>query len=97
MKETRSSQQNRLLWKLLRDVADQVIWHGQRLSDQEWKDVMTAAIKRQKVVPGIDGGFVVLGTSTRAMKIAEMTELMELIQAFGAEHDVKFSAHPMYK
>lgn len=96
MKETRSSQQNRLLWKLLRDVADQVIWHGQRLSDQEWKDVMTAAIKRQKVVPGIDGGFVVLGTSTRAMKIAEMTELMELIQAFGAEHDVKFSAHPMY-
>jgi hypothetical protein len=88
----RSTEQNRRLWAMLRDVSQQVNWHGQRLTDCEWKDVFTAALKRQKVVPGIDGGFVVLGTSTRRMTIAEMAELMTLMEAFGAQHGVKFTA-----
>ena len=92
---TRSQEQNRRLWAMLRDVSQQVIWHGQKLADTEWKDVFTAALKRQKVVPGIDGGFVVLGTSTRAMTVAEMGELMELMEAFGAERSVRFRA-PAY-
>lgn len=92
----RTSQQNRLLWHLLRQLSNQVVWYGQKLSDREWKDVMTAALKRQKVVPGIDGGFVVLGSSTSSMETSELTELMELIQAFGAERGVKFPSHPMY-
>ena len=91
MADTRSVEQNKRLWAMLRDVSRQVIWHGQRLADSEWKDVFTAALKRQKVVPGIDGGFVVLGTSTRRMTIAEMSELMELMTAFGIEHGVAFS------
>lgn len=77
---------------MLRDVSQQVIWHGQRLLDTEWKDVFTAALKRQKVVPGIDGGFVVLGTSTRNMTVAEMGDLMTLMEAFGAEKGVRFKA-----
>jgi hypothetical protein len=77
---------------MLRDVARQVVWHGQKLADSEWKDVFTAALKRQKVVPGIDGGFVVLGTSTRKMTVAEMGELMTLAEAFGAEQGVRFTA-----
>jgi hypothetical protein len=43
-------------------------------------------------VPGIDGGFVVLGKSTSKMTKAEMTELQELMAAFGAEQGVKFTA-----
>jgi hypothetical protein len=78
------------MWAMLKECEEQVVWHGQKLRDHEWKDVFTAAIKRQKVVPGIDGGFVVLGTSTRRMRKAEMTELMECMAAFGAEHDVDF-------
>jgi len=88
---TRSTEQNRRMWAMLREVSQQVIWHGQKLQDTEWKDVFTAALKRQKVVPGIDGGFVVLGTSTRSMTIAEMGELMELMEAFGAEQGVRFT------
>ena len=90
--EMRSQAQNRRLWAMLRDVSQQVIWHGQKLHDTEWKDVFTAALKRQKVVPGIDGGFVVLGTSTSRMTVAEMGDLMTLIEAFGADKGVKFSA-----
>lgn len=49
-------------------------------------------MKRQKVVPGIDGGFVVLGSSTRRMTVAEMGELMELMEAFGTQQGVQFTA-----
>lgn len=86
----RSLDQNAKLWAVLSDVSRQVDWHGQRLSKEEWKDVMTAALKRQKVVPGLDGGFVVLGTSTRRMSKQEFSDLLELIQAFGAEQGVEW-------
>lgn len=89
---TRSQEQNRRMFAMLTDVSRQVVWHGQKLSKEEWKDVFTAALKRQKVVPGIDGGFVVLGSSTSRMTVAEMGELMELVAAFGAEHEVRFTA-----
>jgi hypothetical protein len=42
-------------------------------------------------VPGIDGGFVVLGQSTKKMSKAELGELMELIEAFGAQRGVRFA------
>lgn len=90
--KTRSWLQNRRMWAMLRDVSRQVDWHGQKLQDSEWKDVFTAALKRQKVVPGIDGGFVVLGSSTSRMTVAEMAELMTLMEAFGAQQGVRFSA-----
>lgn len=88
----RSSPQNRRMWAMLRDISQQVDWHGNKLSEDEWKDVFTAAIKRQKVVPGLDGGFVVCGTRTSKMTKSEMGELQDLIEAFGAEHGVRFTA-----
>ena len=89
--ETRSSAQNRRLWACLGDVAKQVVWHGQKLSSEEWKHVFSAALKKQKVVPGVDGGFVVLGQSTSKMTKAEMSELQDLIGAFGDERGVEWS------
>jgi hypothetical protein len=88
---TRSGEQNAKLWALLGELAAQVNWHGQRLTDAEWKDVLTAGLKRQKVVPGIDGGFVVLGSSTSRMTKPELSELIELIYAFGAQQGVVFN------
>ena len=89
--ETRSDAQNRTLWSALRDVSRQVDWYGQKLTDEEWKHVFSASLKRQKVVPGLDGGFVVLGQSTSRMTKGEFSELMELLWAFGAERDVRWS------
>jgi hypothetical protein len=88
--ETRSLPQNARMWAMLGELSRQVDWHGQRLAPEEWKDVCTSALKRQKVVPGIDGGFVVLGSSTRKMSKAELSELIDFIQAFGAQQGVKF-------
>lgn len=90
--ETRSDAQNRRLWAMLRDISQQVEWYGQKLTDEEWKDVFSASLKRQKAVPGLDGGFVICGQRTSKMTKAEMAELQELMEAFGAEKGVAFSA-----
>lgn len=88
---TRSLDQNAKMWAMLADLSRQVEWYGQCLTSDEWKDVLTAALKKQKAVPGIDGGFVVIGARTRNMTIREMSDLVELMYAFGAERDVKWS------
>lgn len=81
----RNLEQNAALWARLGEIAERVVWHGQRLDAAEWKDVFTAALKRQKVVPGIEGGFVVLGSSTSRMSKAEFGDLLTLIEAWCAE------------
>lgn len=91
-KETRSLEQNARMWAMLTDVSKQVVWYGRKLTPEDWKHVFTASLTKQEVVPGIDGGFVVLGKSTSQMTKAEMSELQELMQAFGAQQGVKFTA-----
>lgn len=87
----RSVDQNALLWALLTDIASQVVWYGQKLSAEDWKDVLTASLRKARVVPGIDAGtFVPLGMRTSDMSKAEFSELIELIYAFGAHQGVKF-------
>ena len=89
--KTRSLDQNQRLWALLTEVSNQVLWHGEKLSPEDWKHLFSASMKKQKLVQGIDGGLVVLGLSTSKMTVAEMGDLMLVIEEFGANHDVKFS------
>ena len=90
--EKRSLAQNARLWAMLTDISRQVEWYGQKLSPEDWKHIFTAALKKTRAVPGIDGGIVVLGQSTSRMTKAEMAELQELMEAFGADKGVKFRA-----
>lgn len=89
--DTRSLAQNRMLWACLHDVSSQVVWYGRNLDSESWKHVFSAALKKQETVPGIDGGFVVLGQSTSKMRVGEMRDLITIIHAFGADHNVRFS------
>lgn len=75
---------------MLTEVSNQVIWYGQKLTAEEWKHIFTASLKKQKVVPGLDGEFVVLGLSTSKMSILEMNDLQTLIEAFGIDKGVDF-------
>lgn len=88
--KTRSIEQNSRLWALLNDIATQVPWHGEKLTAEEWKHLFSASLKKQKLVQGLDGGLVVLGQSTSKMTVAELGDLMTIIEAFGANHGVKF-------
>jgi len=89
---TRSLEQNARLWAMLTDISRQVDWYGRKLTPHDWKHVFTASLKKQDVVPGLDGGFVVLGLSTSKMTKAEMCDLQTLMEAFGAEQGVRFTA-----
>jgi hypothetical protein len=88
----RSTEQNSRMWAMLAEISAQVDWYGRKLTAEEWKHVFTAALQKQDVVPGIDGGFVVLGKSTSSMTVGEMCELQTLMEAFGADKGVRFSA-----
>ncbi len=87
---SRSLDQNALLWPLLHELSEKVDWYGNKLTPDEWKDLMTAGLKKQKAVPGIDGGFVVVGGSTSKMTKSEFSDLLELIYSFGAERGVEW-------
>lgn len=90
-REKRNKDQNAKMWPMLQDISSQVVWYGEKLTKEEWKDVLTAGLTKQKAVPGIDGGFVMIGVSTRNKSKAWFSELIELIYCFGANHDVVWS------
>jgi hypothetical protein len=90
--KARSLVQNARLWAMLKDLSHQVTWHDRKLSSDDWKHIFTSSIKKMDVVPNLENdGFVILGSSTSNMTIKEMIDLQELIAAFGAEHNVKWS------
>jgi hypothetical protein len=92
----RTLDQNSRMWPMLTDISKQLQWlvdgELQWLTPEDWKTMMTAGLKReQRIAKGIWGGFVVLGISTSRMKKKEMSELIELMFAFGAEHGIVWS------
>lgn len=99
MASVRSLEQNARLWSLLTDLSEQLPWRDwqQRqitMRPDEWKDFLTATFKReQRMVMGEDGAsFVLVGSRTRTMGVAEMGEFQTFIEAFGVQRGVKFKA-----
>ena len=88
----RSLPQNDRMWAMLTDVSRQVAHHGVKLSPDDWKLVFLEALGRElRMVPNLDGtGFVNLGRSSSDLSKSEMTDLIELIFAYGATHGVVF-------
>ena len=86
----RSLPQNDRMWAMLTDIADQVQWHGLILETEDWKLLFIDALKRElRIVPNLDGnGFVNLGRSSSDLSKAEMSDLIELLFMFGANHNV---------
>lgn len=90
----RTLPQNERMWAMLTDVACQVGWHGLKLTPDDWKLIFLDALKREvRIVPNIDGtGFVNLGRSSSDLSKAEMSDLMVIIEEFGARHGVAFGS-----
>lgn len=88
----RTLPQNARMWAMLTDVAEQVPWHGVRLTADDWKLIFLDGLKQEmRLVPNLNGnGFVNLGRSSSDLSKEEMGDLMELIAAFGAQHGVTF-------
>ena len=90
--EGRNLDQNAAMWPRLSDTSKQVLWHGSKLSPEEWKDLFTCGIIDVKVLPNLDStGFVMVGLSTKRLSKKKFSDLLELITSFGAEREVKWS------
>jgi len=88
----RSLDQNAKMWAMLTDISEQVEWYGRKLSPTDWKCMFSAALKKATVVPDLEGtSFVMLGLHTSDMSKEEMSNMLELIYKFGAEHSVVWS------
>ncbi len=90
----RTSDQNRKMWPMLTDIAQQVKWPVdgvlRYLEPEEWKDILTAGLrKNQHVAAGIEGGFVLLGERTSKMTVGQMVELIEFMYWFGARDETR--------
>ena len=86
----RSDAQNRRMWAMLRDISRQVDWYGQKLSETDWKNIFSASVEKQRAVPGLDGGFVVLGIPTSKQSKKWFNEMFLVMEAFAAEKGVRF-------
>ncbi len=89
----RTLPQNDRFWAMLTDISRQVAWHGRQMKPDAWKLVFLDALKREvQAVPNLDGtGFVNIGRSSSDLTKQEMTDLIELIFAFGAKQGVVFA------
>lgn len=75
----------------IRCVAKQLLWAGEKLSEEDWKRLLVAALYGQRVMPSPSGsGFVVLDRSTARMSGTQKFDLTEWIYSFGAERGVTF-------
>lgn len=89
---TRKTIQNAKMWAMLNDIAKQVEWYGQTLSQDEWKDVLSASLFEETTVPAINSRkMVLLGKATSKFTVSQMTDMIEFMYAFGAQESVRWS------
>jgi len=88
---TRSNVASNYMWALLDDVADQKEWEGKKRPSDHWKDLFSACLRQQEIVRGLEGGIVAFGARTSEFSPEEMSDMIELIKAWGAQNGVTFT------
>lgn len=87
---SRSLDQNAAQWPILQAFSEQLDWpvNGRmvKMTDEEWKDVLTAAFRNEtaRLAMGLDGGVVMLGQRTSKFGKKEFSEWLEFLHAAAA-------------
>jgi len=91
----RSGEANAAFHALCGEIAQAHLWHGLKLDTEAWKRIFVEAWSRTegkpqgRLVPSLDGrGIVALGIQTRSLSKADMSDLIEFVSAWAAEHEV---------
>ena len=92
-KETRSAEQNRKMWALLTEIAEQLQINGQSFDKDRWKAIMLHAWGEQvEFLPTLDGtSFFPYGHQTSKLSTKKMSSFLEFIIAEGTQRGVKFA------
>ena len=91
----RNLDQNAAQWPILTAFAEQLQWpvNGAMtsMSPDEWKDVLTAAFRGEKVrlAMGLDGGVVMLGLRTSKFSKSKFSEWLEFLNATAVHRGVE--------
>jgi hypothetical protein len=92
----RSLDQNSRFWAMLTDCAVQGRIEGRRFNTEDWKTMFMTAYAEERGLeirhlPAVNrAGMIPCGRSSSDLSVAEMSELMEWIAAWGAENGIKF-------
>lgn len=89
----RSVEQNDRMWAMLTDIVTQRTFNGRKYTTDEAKVVFMHACGREiEVLPSLDGkSFVPYGQSSSDLSVAEMSDLIEFLFAWGAENNITWS------
>lgn len=92
----RTLEQNAAQWPILQAFSKQLLWpvNGQmvQMTDEEWKDVLTAAFEGEtnpKLAMGLNGGVVMLGKRTSKFGKKRFSEWLEFLHAVAADRGVQ--------
>ena len=90
----RTLDQNARMWAMLTDISQQATLGGSEYDGDEWKHIfMNALGHEQKWLRKLEGGgLFTVGYRTSQLSKAEMSDLMALMEAWGAQHGVEFHA-----
>jgi hypothetical protein len=88
----RTLPQNSRLWAMLTDIAQQATHMGRKYTPDQWKVLFMHACGREvQFLPSLDGStFIPWGQSSSDLSKEEMTQLIEFMFAWGAEHGIVF-------
>jgi len=90
--ETRRDAQNRKLWPMLGDIQKQVPGFETYSLDDIKNRFMNALGVEMRFLPELEGqGMFPVGLKSSALTVQQFAGLIELIYAFGAKHDVRWS------
>lgn len=90
--ELNSWEQKKRFHAMVRDIAAQLLWAGEKLDEEDWKRLILAGAYGQKVMPNPFGnGFVVMNNErVRGMKMPRMADLITMMLALGNERGVEW-------
>ncbi len=88
---TRTTDQNAKMWAMLSDIS-RAKPQGRKHTSEVWKCLfMSACGHAVQFEMGLDGRPFPVGFSSSKLSKAQMSDLIEFIYAYGAEHSVRWS------
>jgi len=91
-KVTRSDKQNRKLWAMIRDIQEQVPETATRSADDVKCQFLNTLGVEMRYLPTLDGGGVFpTGMRSSQLNKEQFAALIELIFAWGARHEIRWS------
>jgi len=88
---TRSNEQNNKMWALIEDVMN-AMPEGRQHTKEVWKAIFMNALGHETAFAiGINNEIFPIGFKSSQLSVRQMSDLIEVIYAYGAKHNVKWS------